>query len=124
MAADMTYLLTYPYHIVEFISAGRKPRNKSIDIVCSSWMSWDNKKKKMFVKYPPPPYSTESWEMYNDHLKLQFEALSEWKEYSIKIRGKATNMDEANEKLKLLNTEDTVLTMESDQNSNEVEKKQ
>lgn len=86
---DLTYKLTYPYHIVEFISAGRKPRNKSIDIVCTTWMFYDNKKKKMVVKYPSPPYTDESWVMYNDHLKYQFDALSDWKEYSIRIKGKA-----------------------------------
>uniref|UniRef100_A0ABD2W7X3 DUF4806 domain-containing protein n=1 Tax=Trichogramma kaykai TaxID=54128 RepID=A0ABD2W7X3_9HYME len=76
----------------------------------------------MVVKYPSPPYTDKSWAMYNDHLKYHIDALSDWKEYSIRIKGKAANIEEANEKLKLLNTEDTAFTMGSDENSNDAEK--
>lgn len=76
----------YKFQIIEFIARGGK-KMKSIDIVPSSWVFYDQKKGKLVTKFMPPPYNAEN----NDHLHKLVRnskiAPEDWPTYNIKIRG-------------------------------------
>lgn len=83
----------YPYHIIEFVAAGRKPRVKKIDIVATKWLRFNEKKKRCCVKFPPPPYTDEKSEQYNLSLQALMDAPNDWQEYSVNIRGRASKYE-------------------------------
>lgn len=37
----------FPYHIVEFVTAGRKPKVRKTDIVATKWLHYDKQKKRL-----------------------------------------------------------------------------
>ena len=57
------FLASYPYHIIQFIKAGRKPKQPDRDIVATKWMTGDATNKKTFTRYPPPPYNKNNSEI-------------------------------------------------------------
>ncbi|XP_008205886.2 uncharacterized protein LOC100678523 isoform X1 [Nasonia vitripennis] len=113
----------YPYHVVEFIHPGKKPKVRNVDVVASKWIIVDDKKKKLFVKYPPPPYTSTTRNELDAALNHLSDAPSLWQTYTIHLKGKARNLKEAFIKLNLLKDEETAYTMDSNDSCAEVEKK-
>ncbi|OXU19109.1 hypothetical protein TSAR_001790 [Trichomalopsis sarcophagae] len=89
MAGNETWLEMYPYHIVEFVTRGRKSSVRKVDIVATKWISFDNVKKKCFAKYPLPPYTKEKYNVLNKALEELSDAPVDWEQFTVKIRGKA-----------------------------------
>ncbi|XP_031784824.1 uncharacterized protein LOC100679772 [Nasonia vitripennis] len=92
MAGNETWLETYPYHIVEFVTCGRKPSVRKVDIVATKWISFDNVKKKCFAKYPSHPYTKEKYNALNKALEELSDAPVGWEQFTVKIRGKANKV--------------------------------
>ena len=90
MAGQQSLESMYPYHVTEFINVGRRPKIKKVDIVATKWMQYDTKRKKCMVRYPPPPYTSESSEAYNDMLYNLEDPPDYWLTYSVQIKGKAS----------------------------------
>ena len=57
--------------------------------MCTKWMRKDEKTKKLFVMYPPPPYTEDASTLYNDYLENRFDAPHDWKDYHIDILGRS-----------------------------------
>ncbi|OXU17901.1 hypothetical protein TSAR_016901 [Trichomalopsis sarcophagae] len=123
VAGNETWLEMYPYHIVEFVTRGRKSSVRKVDIVATKWISFDNVKKKCFAKYPLPPYTKEKYNVLNKALEELSDAPVDWEQFTVKIRGKAGNINEAFKKMKALDYQETALTMESAESSSDAEKK-
>lgn len=87
---EKSYSETYPYHVVEFISRGRKPKNRRTDIVLTKWIQSVKDKKKGVVLYPAPPYTEDSFDQYNNLLLSLEDPLVEWVEFTVKIIGRAS----------------------------------
>lgn len=80
----------YPYHVVEFIHPGKKPKVRNVDVVATKWIIVDDKKKKLFVKYPPPPYTSVIRSELDRALEYLSDAPSSWQTYTIQLKGKAS----------------------------------
>lgn len=89
MAGNESWLEMYPYHVVEFVTRGRKPSVRKVDVVATKWISFDNIKKKCFTIYPAPPYTEDKYEELNQALENLSDAPVDWERFTIKIRGKA-----------------------------------
>ncbi|OXU19838.1 hypothetical protein TSAR_008807 [Trichomalopsis sarcophagae] len=87
---DQSVLLDqFPYHIVEFVAAGRKPKVRKTDIIATKWLQYDKQKKRVVTRYPPPPYDTEKSDELDSVLKELSDASSTWSTYTVILRGKA-----------------------------------
>ncbi|KAJ8665423.1 hypothetical protein QAD02_007085 [Eretmocerus hayati] len=91
-----------PLHVVEFVKRGRQPQEKCLDIVLTKSLRWSKKARKLSVYFPNPPYTQKSHEEYNRHLQEQSDPPQEWGLFTVKIRAKAENIDEAMAKLRLI----------------------
>ncbi|KAJ8667686.1 hypothetical protein QAD02_009349 [Eretmocerus hayati] len=128
MTLDPNYINKYPYHCVEFKRAGRpSATNKMIDVVATKCFKIvkgsgknDNRPKKVQVYFPPPPYSTESYKQYNQSLQDLSCPLDGWQLYSVIIKARAENLNEAMVKLRDLKEEQHAWSM-SDANPEECE---
>ena len=80
----------YPYHIVEFISKGRRPKVRKTDVVATKWIKFDVKKKKAIAKYPPPPYDDNTSAEYDKKLQNLGDPPESWLEYTVQIKGKGS----------------------------------
>ena len=80
----------YPYHIIEFISAGRRPKIKKVDIVATKWLKPDPISKKCMVLFPRPPYDEEKSNDLNLRLRDLLDPPSSWTEFRCKIKGRAS----------------------------------
>lgn len=80
----------FPYHIVEFIHPGKKPKVRNVDVVATKWIIVDDKKKKLFVQYPPPPYTSETRNGLEAALQNLSNAPRSWQTYTIQLKGKAS----------------------------------
>ncbi|KAL7290840.1 hypothetical protein TKK_0015599 [Trichogramma kaykai] len=102
-ARNISFIQQYPYHIFG--------------------MRFDDQKRKVFVKYPPPPYAEDGAVLYEQALENMFDPMSDWKDYHVRIKGKASDYKTAEEKCESLKTSITALTMESDASVESMEKK-
>lgn len=82
----------YPYHVVEFIHPGKRPKVRNVDIVATKWIIVDDKKKKLFVKYPPPPYTSNTRNELDAALENLSDAPSFWQSYTAQLKGKASKL--------------------------------
>lgn len=80
----------YPYHVVEFINPGRKPKVRNVDVVATKWIIVDDIKKRLSVKYPPPPYTGSTRNELDEALEKLSDAPSAWQTYTVKLKGKAS----------------------------------
>lgn len=64
-AADSLHM----YTLVEFITRGRKPLIKKIDIVPTIWMDYNLQTKKCFTRFLSPPCTTENVNNLYDLIK-------------------------------------------------------
>lgn len=81
----------YIYQIIEFLTKGPQ-KTKSIDIVPSGWVSYDQKKGKLVAKFMPPPYDAENNELLYNLIDTCEKAPESWPSYWIKIRGHASKL--------------------------------
>lgn len=95
--ANASVMDEFPYHIIEFVAAGRKPRVRKTDIVATKWLQYEKQKKKAVTRYPPPPYDEETSDELSSALQQLSDAPSTWSTYTVALRGKAGNN---NKKLK------------------------
>lgn len=79
----------HQYQLIEFVTKGPK-KTKSIDIVPSSWVSFDQTKGRLVCKFMPPPYNAENNELLYQLVDQRGEAPESWPTYSIKIKGHAS----------------------------------
>ncbi|XP_031784056.1 uncharacterized protein LOC116417076 [Nasonia vitripennis] len=113
----------FPYHIVEFVAAGRKPKVRKTDIVATKWLQYDKQKKRVVTRYPPPLYDTEKSNELGSALEELSDAPSTWSTYTVALRGKAVSLGEAYRKHELLTHQKTTLTAESAESDVEAEKR-
>lgn len=78
------------FSIVSFISRGRPAATKDVDIVPSSWLMWDGKKKKCVTKFPPPPYDQKTCSMLHEMVSTLKDPLDDWSVYSVNLKGEAS----------------------------------
>jgi len=52
------------YSLVEFITRGRRPLIKKIDIVPTFWIDYNSQTKKCFTRFLSPPYTSEMYIIY------------------------------------------------------------
>ncbi|XP_051160108.1 uncharacterized protein LOC127280850 isoform X1 [Leptopilina boulardi] len=102
----------YCFQLVEFVGThGSKSKKKrSLDIIPSSWMSFDTKEGKLVAKFMPPPYDSENIELLYSLVETEGIAPESWPTYSVKIRGHAKTYSEAIKRLKVLENEDYAFT--------------
>ncbi|KAJ8683057.1 hypothetical protein QAD02_018849 [Eretmocerus hayati] len=115
---DNEYIEKYPYHLVEFRGPGRPSANKWIDIVASIYFKpekasgqKDRKPKKIQVYFPPPPYTDETYADYNEGLENLSAPGEGWKLFTVKVKGRAENLSEANAKLSDLKTNENAWSL-------------
>lgn len=75
-----------PYYVVEFVSRGRKPAVKKVDVIVSSWLFINNKTKTPATKFPEEPYDNLSL-----YLENRLPAPASWLSYTVKVRARAGN---------------------------------
>lgn len=71
------------YQLIEFISRGRKPSTKTIDIVPRSWII--HGKKKVTCRFPPGPDYSGLHEMVKNLVNYE----ESWPTFNVHIRGQA-----------------------------------
>ncbi|XP_031781300.1 uncharacterized protein LOC107981908 [Nasonia vitripennis] len=121
---DQSVLLDqFPYHVVEFVAAGRKPKVRKTDIVAIKWLQYDKQKKRVVTRYPPPPYDTEKSDELDSALKELSDAPSTLSTYTVVLRGKAVSLGDAYRKHELLTHQKTTLTAESGESDTEAEQR-
>jgi hypothetical protein len=81
----------YDFVVVEFISRGR-PGQRQIDLVPSKWIEFDEKKGRLMVKFMPPPYGKEDFQLITQLAKKLADAPEDWVSYNIKVRAKASKL--------------------------------
>ncbi|XP_011687421.1 PREDICTED: uncharacterized protein LOC105449736 [Wasmannia auropunctata] len=91
----------YDFVVVEFISRGR-PGQRQIDLVPSKWIEYDEKKARLMVKFMPPPYEKEDFQLITELAKKLADAPEDWILYSIKVRAQAKTYADGCKKLKKL----------------------
>lgn len=79
----------YPFHIVEFVTPGKKPKVRRTDVVATKWLVYNQQKKKWTTRYPSPPYDENTSAQLNLALQNLCDAPSTWPMYTVKPRGKA-----------------------------------
>ncbi|XP_003427671.1 uncharacterized protein LOC100678248 isoform X1 [Nasonia vitripennis] len=110
------------YALIRFIHRGRKRRVESIDIVPSKWLDFDKRKARCVTKFLEEPYSEEDLELLHKLVIADVEAPEDWPTFSVKIVGRAGTYKEALMKIKKLETEDHVLTLESEDSASEAQR--
>lgn len=80
--------INYFYQLIEFVVRGPK-RLKSIDIVPSSWISYNSEKGKLESKFPPPPYDNKCINELDKFVSLRKDALESWPSYTVLVKGGA-----------------------------------
>ena len=78
----------HAYYVVEFVSRGRKPATKKIDVVVGAWLQYNKALKKVVTKYPDPPY-----DMLQYYLENSLPAEDDWSTYTVRLRGRAGNLE-------------------------------
>ncbi|KAJ8674155.1 hypothetical protein QAD02_005417 [Eretmocerus hayati] len=99
----------FPLHVVEFVNPGRKPRQKSLDVVRTKWFKREG--KKTMVYFPKPPYTSASFDAYNAILAGDEAAPKEWGLFTMKVRARAETLPEALEKLEALKTNEAAVSL-------------
>ncbi|XP_043478405.1 putative uncharacterized protein DDB_G0286901 [Leptopilina heterotoma] len=112
----MESLKLYPFHLVEFISKGKKVA-RCVDCVCLNWIRYDEETKKFMAKYIPPPYTEKTKAIFQMMVKQQLDVPDHWTEYSVNLVGHAGTYEEAEKRLDALNSKKNVYSSESDMNS-------
>lgn len=69
---------------------GDSALTREIDIVPEKWIHWDNKKRKLLVKFMPPPYANEDIDVIHDFVKSKSDAPESWPMYNINVVGQAS----------------------------------
>lgn len=57
---DSQEIAVYMYTLVQFITGGRRPLIKKIDIVPTFWIDYNNQSKKFYTRFLSPPYTSEN----------------------------------------------------------------
>lgn len=78
------------YSLVEFITRGRRPPIKKIDIVPTFWVDYNSQTKKCFTRFLSPPYTSENVNILHDLVKNLDYPLEEWPIYSVILKGRAS----------------------------------
>lgn len=84
----------YCFQLVEFVGThvSKSKKKRSLDIIPSSWMSFDTKEGKLVAKFMPPPYDPENIELLCSLVETEGIAPESWPTYSVKIRGHASEL--------------------------------
>ncbi|KAH0539855.1 hypothetical protein KQX54_009166 [Cotesia glomerata] len=75
---------------------------KSIDIVPSSWLSYDKITDSTYCKFMPAPYDLQKFKTLQNMVMKCAGLLSSWPEYLVDIRGRANTYEEAEKRLEIL----------------------
>lgn len=77
-----------PYKLIEFAKE-MKDGIKSVDVVPSSWILYDNVEDLM-TKFMPQPYNDEIVAYLHSLMQLKAPAPESWPNYTINVRGEAS----------------------------------
>lgn len=80
------------FHLVEFITRGPKKPIKQIDIVPSSWISFNKLKGKLECQFLPPPYTKKSTEFLHDLVSRCQDVPSDWPYFTVDVKGVASKL--------------------------------
>ncbi|KYN19847.1 hypothetical protein ALC57_07814 [Trachymyrmex cornetzi] len=73
------------YKLIQFI--GEKEKDKSVDLVPSSWISYDQESGHLTTLFMPPPYTTVSSKVLHNMVKHCLTPDKNWPQFSIDIKG-------------------------------------
>jgi len=77
-----------PYKLIEFTEES-KDRKKSVDVVPSSWMFYNNSTGLM-TKFMPLPYTEQNLAHLHSLMKFEAPAPESWPDYLVNVRGEAS----------------------------------
>lgn len=80
------------YTLVQFITRGRRPLLKKIDIVPTFWVDYNNQTKKFYAKFLSPPYTDENIADLHNMIKNCEYPLEEWPVYTVLLKGRASKI--------------------------------
>ena len=80
-----------PFHLVEFITKGKKIA-RCVDCLTIKWIRFDIEKKKFMAKYIPPPYTEKTKAIVRMMVEGELDAPDHWPEYHIKLVGHASKL--------------------------------
>lgn len=81
----------YEYQLVQFYNE-KKTELLDIDIIPTSWTSWDRKKRACITRYPPPPYTAKVCEQLQQLVECRKPPLQRWPCWTIEIKGGASKL--------------------------------
>lgn len=80
----------YKYQLVEFVSRGPKSSVKSVDIVPSTWITYNPQKGKLECAFLPPPYDLKKSNLLQKMVMSRSDAPKDWPLYTILVKGGAS----------------------------------
>ena len=110
----------YDYTLVIFVHRGRRKKVEDIEVIPTNWLSVFN--NKVFTSYMHGKIEGEHRELLEDLIKSRADAPSDWPSFHVKIIGRAKDYKEALAKSITLEQEESVLTCDSDEEVQDVQK--
>ncbi|KYN13312.1 hypothetical protein ALC57_14492, partial [Trachymyrmex cornetzi] len=101
------------YKLIHFVE-GYENEQRCIDIVPSSWITYDVVSDHLMTIFMPLPYTTESTEILHCLVKSKSNPPTSWPSYKVNLVGDAKNYKSAVNKLKLLNSKEYAYSTSSD----------
>lgn len=80
----------YPYDLVPFPKYEDTEGRVFVDIILSSWTSFNRQTNKHEAKFPPEPYDRSATSELNKLLKTCGKPPDYWSKYEIEFRGRAS----------------------------------
>lgn len=87
---ECEYDESYVFQLVRFVTRGRQPLQKAVDIVPVKWISFDQKSGKCMTKFLPPPYEDEDCELLHTLVENLADPPETWPTYPIRFKGRAS----------------------------------
>ena len=79
----------YKYQIIAFTNNKKSDGVLDIDIIPSSWITYDSAKKTCITPYPAPPYSTQNLQVLQQMVRRNMAPLKGWPNWPITLKGGA-----------------------------------
>lgn len=79
-----------PYTLIEFVHRGKRKKCEDVDIVPTTWITFDKKKKKCVTQYLAPAPSEEDKLLLHELVKNLVDPPEDWPTYTVDLKGTAS----------------------------------